>query len=286
MFHFIQDRILSEADATLSVFDLAIVRGYGVFDFFKVLNGVPVFLDDHLKRFFYSSQKLRLQPPIGTAELTNIILELISKNELKEGSIKLILTGGLSSNGFSLDGKPTLLVLVGKLNFQVFDSYEGIKTLALKTLDYVRETPDIKSTNYMISMMHWDQIVTGGFDDFLFVKNHMVSESSRANFFMIDASGTLITPAVDVLHGITRNKILAIASAILPIEIRPISLSDVLAAKEAFLTSTTKQAMPVVRIDDQIIGNGQPGEMTGKLFEAFHQLEMDYIHARAAQVIA
>ncbi|MEP7266600.1 MAG: aminotransferase class IV [Saprospiraceae bacterium] len=276
-FHFFKNKIVHQSEAQISVFDLAIARGYGVFDYFKVLEGVPVFMDDHITRFKRSSEKLHLQLPLSANQIKEIIFALIEKNQMENGAFKLILTGGISSNGFDLDGSPTLIILANPLNFKVYHSFENIKLLNLKTLDYVRETPGIKSINYMVAMMNWHQLSDGKYDDFLYVKNNVVSETSRANIFIINEQNKLITPIENILEGITRKQILAIGQKLTVVEQREITLEETLAAKEVFLTSTTKQAMPVVNIDGKLINNGVPGMLTKQIFDSFHQLETKYI---------
>lgn len=275
-YHFINNRIVHQSEALVSAFDLSVMRGYGVFDFFKVLDGVPVFMYDHLQRFIYSAQKLNLSVPYKINELVGIVYQLIDKNEFDNGVFKIILTGGVSTNGFNLDGDPTLLILPGELSFKVFRSFDGIKTLSIKTLDYIRETPGIKSINYLVAMMNWHLLQDGGFDDFLYVKNNLISETSRANIFMVK-DGALITPKENILEGITRKYIIEIGSSYLKVEEKNISLDEIYVADEVFLTSTTKQAMPVIRIDNHIINAGTPGKYTKMIFEDFHSLEMNYI---------
>ena len=275
-YHFINDRIVHQSEAMISAFDLSVMRGYGVFDFFKVLDGVPVFMNDHLQRFIHSAEKLNISVPYPLNDLANIIFQLIDKNGIENGVFKIVLTGGVSSNGFNLDGNPGLLILPGDLSFKVFDSFDGIKVLKIKTLDYVRETPGIKSINYLVAMMNWHLLKDGDFDDFLYTKNTVVSETSRATFFIIK-NNLLITPKENILEGITRKYILEIGSKYLKVQERAVSLQEAYEADEAFLTSTTKQAMPVVQIDNRILKDGQPGEYTRLIFNDFHALEMKYI---------
>lgn len=276
-YHYIKNKICNISEAVISVFDLSVMRGYGVFDFFKVLDGIPIFVDDHIQRFINSSEALHLHCHLSKSQLKEVVYELIEKNKIHQGSIKMILTGGESTNGFNLDAAPTLLILPSALTFKVYNAYTGIKTLKLKTLDYVRETPGIKSINYLVAMMNWHLLSDGGFDDFLYVKSGWISETSRANIFLINDKDELITPKENILEGITRKYILQAGLKYCKVIERNISLEELIQAKEVFLTSTTKQAMPVVQIDSASIGNGLPGEITGKIFNDFHQQEMKYI---------
>ncbi|MBP7803316.1 MAG: aminotransferase class IV [Saprospiraceae bacterium] len=283
-YHFILNKIVHQAEATISVFDLGLLRGYGAFDFFKVHAGVPVFMDDHIDRFFNSARLLHLTIAYSRTELKEVIYQLIKKNEMVDGTFKMVLTGGVSSNGFTMDGDPGLMILAGKLSFEIYSEYDKVKTMRLKTLDYVRETPTVKTLNYLMPMMHWNEVTAGQFDDVLYVKDGLISETSRANIFFITQDEKLVTPNKNILPGITRKYILELAKE-MPVEEREISLKEALTCKEIFLTSTTKQVMPVVGIDEYLIGEGKRGELSGKLFDDFYALENNFIQKHKTQWI-
>ncbi len=102
-------------------------------------------------------------------------------------------------------------------------------------------------------------------DDFLYHNNGIITECPRSNFFMVSPEGKIVTPANNILSGITRMKVLVLASNHLPIEERDIHIDELQTATEAFITSTTKQIIPVTRINGNEIGNGQVGDTTRKL---------------------
>src|SRR5436309_2624135 len=97
---FINDQFIPEEKAVIHYRDLSIQRGYGVFDFFKVAGGQPVFLNDHLERFYYSAKQMRLVVPYSQNELSEIISGLIRNNNISDSGIKLTLTGGYSEDGY------------------------------------------------------------------------------------------------------------------------------------------------------------------------------------------
>ncbi len=276
-YYFINNRIVPQSDALISVLDLGLLRGYGVFDFFKVHEGVPVFEDDHITRFLHSAQLLHMQSPFSHLQIKNIVKELIEKNKIHDGTIRLVLTGGISSNGFTMDGLPGFLVLPAPLSFKIFTSIDQVQPYRLMTLNYIRETPEIKSLNYLIPMKHWPEVLAGGFQDVLYVQDGFISESSRANIFFITPDNVLVTPTKHVLFGITRKYVLSLAAQFMKVEERPITLQEALECREAFLSSTTKQVMPVQALDGHLIHDGLPGPMTKKLFETFYAFELKHI---------
>src|SRR4051812_22459269 len=100
MIAFLNDHFLEEEQASVGVADLSIQRGFGIFDFFRTANYVPLFLDDYIERFFNSARQLRLKMPYNREDLKAIIFQLLDKNRIAASGIKIILTGGYSADGF------------------------------------------------------------------------------------------------------------------------------------------------------------------------------------------
>lgn len=265
-FCFADGKIVPTETATLHPMDLGLIRGYGIFDFFRTVNHSPLFLEDYLDRFITSAEKTFLPMDYSREELRKIISELISKNELESGGLRMVLSGGISENHFSpANGK--LFIFGEALSLPSEEKYrDGIKLL---TLEYVRPIADIKTTNYTLPVWHsvnWKRL---GAEDVLYHWNGWVSESSRSNFFIVK-NGTIHTPDQHILLGITRKQILNLAKNVV---IRPISLEEVWEADEAFITSTTKILLPVTQLDERKIGTGKPGPVTMGILEEFRKLE-------------
>ena len=256
--------------AFLHVSDLAIVRGYGVFDFLKVQAGEPLFLDLYLDRFYRSAQLLELTVPLERPALVGVIQELIRRNNLPLSGIKLVLTGGYSANGYE-PGAPNLLLTQQPLTLPTpAQVATGIK---LMTHDYVRELPPAKTINYATGIRLLKQLRTQGADEVLYHHQGVVTDSPRANFFIVQHDNTVLTPAADVLAGITRHNLLTLPGSPSRITEGRVTLAEVYQAKEAFLTSTTKRVLPVVQIDDVVLGTGQPRPVTLALLQALLDLE-------------
>jgi D-alanine transaminase/branched-chain amino acid aminotransferase len=113
--------------------------------------------------------------------------------------------------------------------------------------------------------------------DVLYHKQGIVSEFPRSNIFIVDKNETLITPAENVLPGITRKKLIEVAEKKVKVELRTVSLSEVKNAAEVFMTSTTKRLLPITAIDEAVIGNGTAGPVATLLNDAFLEMEEEYI---------
>ncbi|MDB5261499.1 MAG: amino acid aminotransferase [Adhaeribacter sp.] len=271
-FAFVNHQFVSLDQAFLHVSDLAIQRGYGIFDYFKVSNGHPYFLDDYLTRFAESAHQMNLTMPLELSALKEIIYELIRKNGLGDSGVKMILTGGYSPDGYQ-PAAPNLVLTQQEFSLPGPAQYEhGIKII---THEYVREVPTAKTINYNMGIRLIQKIKESGADDVLYHQAGVVSEFPRCNFFIVKQDNTVVTPAQDVLRGITRKNVLAAADVRYQTAEAPITLTDIYEAKEAFLTSTTKRVLPIVQIAGKIIGNGQPGEITRQLLQDIIALEAE-----------
>jgi branched-subunit amino acid aminotransferase/4-amino-4-deoxychorismate lyase len=121
------------------------------------------------------------------------------------------------------------------------------------------------------------KVKAAGADDVLYHYQNIVSELPRANVFFIDRDGALITNEINILHGITRKYILQLAAKNYPVQVRDFTRSEIFNASEVFLCSTTKRILPIVKIDDHIIGNGKPGKVTSELQQDFLRLEKEAV---------
>ncbi len=273
-YHAINGLLLPDSEASILVSDLSVLRGYGVFDFFAVKSGMPVFLEDYLDRFYRSADKLHLELPMHRAQLQSVIREVIAANNAGQCGIRLEATGGYSPDGFT-PAEPNMLVLYSPLPMPSGAQYQnGIR---LMLYPFQRELPEVKSINYLTGIYILPALRAKNADAVLYHDNGLVRESDRSNFFIVSKEGKLLTPADKVLEGITRKKVLQLAGALLEAEQRDLQISEILQAEEAFITSTTKGVLPVVAIDGHRIGPGVPGRVAKELGRMFEELTLQYI---------
>ena len=274
-FSMVNSDIVRAAEAHLHVSDLALLRGYGLFDFFRVEEGVPLFLEDYLARFYRSAERLHLEVPATKDELKGLIFKLLDANGEEDANVRLLLTGGYSDDGFT-PAKPNLVALQHAR--KAYDPELFEEGAALITHEYVRDLPEVKSINYAAAVRLIPEMKRAGAIEVLYHGGGKVAETSRANVFIVTREGALVTPAEGILEGITRKRMLELAED-MRVETRGVSLDEVLAAKEVFITSTTKGAMPISKIDGHIIGNGRAGEVTKRLGERFAERAASYVKA-------
>jgi len=264
---FINNEFMREEKAVLHISDLSIQRGYGIFDFFKVLNGIPVFLDEHLERLYSSAKEMRLRIDYSQDELKNIIFELLHKNNSGDTGVRITLTGGYSTDGYLLS-KPNLILSLRAFIPQTKEQFE--KGIKLITYEHQRQLPHVKTIDYLMGIWLQNVIKQNNADDVLYHQNGIVSECPRSNFFMVTNDNRIITPSKSILKGVIRSKLIEIAKKDFVIEERQVSINEINLAREAFVTSTTKTILPVRQINERIF-HGKL-HVTEQLYHSLSQL--------------
>ncbi len=266
----VNNDFLSAEKASLLITDLSIQRGYGIFDFFKTINGRPIFLNDHLDRFYHSAKEMRLTVKQNRDELKALLLELMNRNNLPDSGIRITLTGGYSSDGYEL-ADPNMIITQQPLKITTIINQQGIKLI---TYPHQRQMPQVKTIDYLMAIWLQPSIKERGADDVLYHDNGLLRECPRSSFFLITQDNEVLTSDAQVLKGVIRKQLLGLNGQGFIVKEKPITLEDLKACKEAFITSTTKNVLPVTEIDGQPIGNGQAGETTTALYYALHELIM------------
>ncbi len=275
-YYSVNGKIVTKEEASLGINDLSILRGYGIFDYFLIKQGRPLFFDDYLDRMQHSAKSIGLPLPFSRQELKQQIYDLIKANDLEEAGMKLILTGGYSEDGYT-PTTPNMLILVATLPSYPLTHYtEGIK---LMLHEYHRTFPTVKSINYLMGVNLIPQMKAVGAEDVLFHFEGHIHETTRANFFIVKNDDTIVTAGEGILEGITRKKTLELARKCYPVEERNLKIDELQTAKEAFISSSTIQVMPVVQVSETTIGNGKPGRVSQHLRQLFRELEKEYLSA-------
>ncbi|RMF21247.1 MAG: amino acid aminotransferase, partial [Bacteroidetes bacterium] len=266
--------LLPKEDVVLHCHDLSILRGYGLFDFFLVRDFQPLFLEDYLDRFEASARFLRLPLAMSRQALRQAIEQLIACNGRADAAIRLVLTGGYSMDGYR-PAEPNFLILEHPYPARDERAYQqGVRLLSFP---YVRTFPTVKTTNYAVGIHQLPRLQRAGAVDVLFHQDGWLSETQRANFFIVAEDGVVATPAEGILRGVTRKQVLALARQRFPVEERPVHMEELKRAREAFLTSSTKGVLPVVQVDDIVIGDGKPGPCSQTLGRAFQERVEAYV---------
>jgi len=264
---FINGQYLKPEEASVKINDLGLLRGFSIFDFCRAKHGRPIFLKDHLQRFRQSAQSLGLPFSYSDAELMAITAELGNRTKAETYGIRFLLTGGYSSDGFS-QGEPNLIILTEEFT----SSSSSSEAVKLMSHEFLRELPEIKTTNYITAIMLQKNCESVNAYDILYKYNGKVLELTRSNFFLVKGN-TLITASNNVLKGITRKAVIKIAMGKFEVEERDVYWEELLEADEAFLTSTGKRIIQVAQVDDISIGKRGKSEVSQWLSKELNALD-------------
>jgi branched-chain amino acid aminotransferase len=273
MYVYLNDRLVESEKAVLHISDLAIQRGYGIFDFFRVRDHVPLFVEDHLDRFIRSANIMHLTAPYSAEKLNAILEDLLKKNNIPHSGIRMILTGGYSPDAYQ-PVTPNFIIMQSPL---MIPETTTPKSISIITHEFVRDIPEAKTINYTMGIWLQKKLTEQHADDVLYHTNDVVTEFPRCNFFIVTQDNTIITPDKNALKGVTRKRLLELGAKQFKIREGTVTLNDIHQAKEAFLTSSTKRIQAIVKIDGRIVGDGMPGKVTSSLLTILQQAESEYV---------
>ena len=248
--------------------DLGLLRGFGLFDYFRTYNGVPFRWNDYWQRFENSARLLKLTLPATQNETEKVLADLLAMSGENEVAFRFVLTGGYAPDSVNVV-EPNFLIRTEPLpQDNPAGRLKGIKVLPY---EYVRDLPEVKTTNYVHMVLMADEMRRQQAADLLFHKDGEVSELTRSNVFIFSGD-KLITSDRNILNGITRRVVLELAASDFEIEVRPVTYREVVTADEIFTTSTTKWVMPVVQIGELPVADGLAGKRTLFLQKKFENL--------------
>ncbi len=284
MLIYIDGEFLAREEAKISVFDHGVLYGDGVFEGIRCYNGYVFKLDEHLERLYDSAKSIMLHIPTPIDEMKQNVLETLRRNQLREGYIRLIITRGIGDLGLDPDKcpQPSVIIIADKITLYPQHFYENgleIVTVSVRRNYPEAINPRIKSLNYLNNILAKIEAKQSGAVEALMLNNDgYVVECSGDNIFWIK-NEIIVTPPphIGILEGVTRNSVIALArEAGFQVEERVFTRHDLYIADECFLTGTAAEVIPVVKLDQRVIGDGKPGKVTQKLIAAFQHLANNF----------
>jgi branched-chain amino acid aminotransferase len=280
---YVNGRITDEREAVVSVFDHGFLYGEGVYETIRTYNRRLFLYERHAQRLRRSAAMIALDLPFTDAALLEAITNTTTRAGLEgEAYVRVLVTRGVGELTYDLRATPahTLVIIVKPQVDPPPEAYrDGVRVVIV---DIIRNHPGsvnpiIKSNNLMNNALAMQEAIRhGAFEGVMRNYRGELTECTTANLFIVK-DGAVLTPPLDagLLPGITREFIFEIGRAI-GIDVREAVLrdADLVGADEAFLTSTTREAVPIVTVDEKAIGSGEPGPVTRKLLQAFREAAM------------
>ena len=280
MLVYIDGEFLPQEDAKISVFDHGLLYGDGVFEGIRSYQGRVFKLDEHLQRLYDSAKAIMLQIPISIEDMEETVLETLRRNQLHDAYIRLVVTRGVGDLGLDPDKcpVPTIFIIADKITLYPPNFYEdGLEIITVSVRRNYAEaiSPRIKSLNYLNNILAKIEGKQAGVEEVLMLnaEGYVVECSGDNIFFLKD--NVIVTPPthLGILEGVTRNTVIDLARELgITVEEKVFTRHDLYTAEECFLTGTAAEVIPVVKIDQRIVGNGHPGTVTQKLIEEFHHV--------------
>ncbi len=270
---YLNGELMDEAQAKISVFDRGFLFADSIYEVTAIINGRPVYLDDHFKRLTRSCQELGFEAPMTQSEFSGIHQGLIMGNDLHEGVVYLQMTRGVAERNFTYFEGLAPTVFAFSKAMDILDHPKARSGIKIKTAPDLRWARcDIKTTQLTAQSMTKTTVNRNGFDDAWMTKDGWVMEGTSNNAFIVDDRGVIITRDLSsvILAGVTRMAVIDIAKTLgFTVEERAFTVTEAQNAREAFCTSTSTIALPVIEIDGEPVGRGNPGDVYKSIRQGF-----------------
>jgi branched-chain amino acid aminotransferase len=280
----VNGRVSDQEHAVISVFDHGFLYGEGVYETLRTYNGQPFLFDRHMRRLHKSAGMLALSIPLTDAEIDARCRETMRTAGLGEGRdreayIRVLVTRGIGELTYDPAATPNpSIVVIVKPNVdparEVFERGVRVSLVGVVRNHPGSVNPLIKSNNLLNNALAMQEAFRrGGFEGVMRNYKGELAECTQSNLFIVK-DGAALTPPIDagLLPGITREFLFEVgAEAGIPVREAVLRDADLFGADESFLTSTTREVVPIVQVDDQTIGRGRPGPITKALLEGYRR---------------
>jgi len=263
-------------DAKISVEDRGFQFGDGVYEVLRAVNGGYFAFQEHMARLRRSLKSVEIEIPLKDSDFRGIGEKMLQESGCVDFVLYIQVTRGAAprQHGFPKDPAPPTVVVMGRPHKSLSRGCftEGVETITLKDERWLR--CDIKSIGLLANALARNRATHANAFEAILIREGVVSEGSSSNVFLVK-DATLVTPIADhrILRGVTRDHVLKLAGeeGIAAAE-KDISLIELRGAEEVFLTSTTLEVLPVVKIDQSPVAGGQVGNVTRRLMKRYQEL--------------
>jgi len=280
---YLDGKFLPPDQARVSVFDRGFIFGDGVYEVIPVFGGRLFRLPHHLARLEASLAAIRLRNPHTAQEWKTIFTRLMAEHGTKDQSIYLQVTRGVAprDHAFPPNAVPTVFAYAQPLKYPPAEQLtQGVT--AVTTDDIRWQRCDIKAIALLANALLRQQAIEQDAVEAILVRDGVVTEGAASNIFIVSGE-RLVTPPKGpyILPGITRDLVVEIARAKkIACEEKPVGIEALRTADEVWLTSSTKEILPITRIDGHPVGAGKPGPMHARMFALYKEYKQAFVQCK------
>jgi len=278
MMVWVNGRFMPLEQATISPMDRGFLFGDGVYEVIPVYDGRPFGLDEHLERLARSLEAIRLDLGAAAPDWRALITQLVAHNGGGNQAVYIQVTRGapaVRGHGFPTGTEPTRVLMSWPITFGDADSLDDVEPVRAITLDDIRwQRCDIKSVSLLPNVLLKQQALDAGVEEAILLRDGRITEAAAANVMLV-CDGTIVSPPTDhhILPGITRFWLQRLANreGVEWLE-RPVDACELATADEIWLSSSTRELVPVVELDGRPVADGVPGPLWRRLCGAYRRL--------------
>jgi len=270
---YLNGEFLPLAEARVPVLDRGFIFGDGVYEVIPVYGRALFRLKEHLARLAYSLKSIRLANPHDDAAWRTLLRSLVDRNPWEDQSVYLQVTRGVAPRSHEFPKSPvapTVLMIANPLRSPTAEQRtQGVAVVTRE--DYRWRRCDIKSVSLLANCLLRQEAEDAGAAETLLIRDGWVTEASSCNVFLVK-DGVIATPPKDnlILPGITYDLVLELArEAEIPAEVRRVAATEPASADEVWISSSTREVLPVTKIDGRAVGAGKPGPVYARVLQLF-----------------
>ena len=274
---YLNGEFLPAGEARVSVMDRGFLFGDGVYEVIPVYSRRPFRLAEHLRRLQASLDGIRLPNPHAAPEWAALIERMIEFGATDDQSIYLQVTRGptpVRNHAFPKTATPTVFMMGEPLATPTDEQRrEGVAAVSAADIRWMR--CDLKTTSLLANCLLRQRAIDAGCVETVLFRDGILTEGAASNVFAVK-NGVLLAPMKDhrMLPGITYDVVLELAAAHgLPCEVRDVRVDEVREASELWLTSSTREVLPIVRLDGEPVGAGVPGPVCADMHRWYQEFK-------------
>ena len=271
------------AEAKVSAMDRGFLFGDGAYEVIPVYSRRPFRLPEHLSRLRHTLDGIRLANPHDDAAWARLVGEIIARNAGEDQSVYLQITRGADTkrnHAFPARVTPTVYIMSEPLVTPPPSQREtGIAAVSAADVRWLR--CDLKTTSLLANCLLRQLAVDAGCVETILFRDGFMTEGAASNIFAVK-QGVLLAPPKDrfMLPGITYDVVLELAAAHgLPAEVGPVAEATARSADELWMTSSTKEVLPIVLLDGQPVGSGLPGPVFKRMHAWYQEFKRTVMRA-------